>query len=145
MKIYDIITEDLGSAVASAVVGATSAMMNIFDVPPTKKMAAVNAMVDQWDKHWQQILQKDLNAKSKYGLVLQTWLQGLFKNDQSMQTTVDRVLDVKKTVQNGKPNVGYIKSVFGAVFDAQKKRQQAVDKKPFSAKPTVRMKAATSK
>ena len=51
----------------------------------------------------------------------------------------------RQTVQNGKPNVGYIKSVFGAVFDAQKKRQQAVDKKPFSAKPTVRMKAATAK
>ena len=145
MKICDIINEDLGSAVASAVTGATGAMLNIFDVPPTKKMAAVNAMVDQWDKQWTGIVQKDPNAKKSYGLALQTWLQGLFKDDKSMQTGIDRVLDVSKTVQNGKPNVGYIKSVFGQIFDAQKKKQQAIDKQPFSAKPTVRVKAATSK
>jgi len=145
MKIRDIITEDLGSAVASAVMGATDAMMNIFDVPPTKKQAAVDAMVKQWDQEWAGIVQKEPNAKSKYGLALQAWLQGMFKKDKSMQTRVDRVLDVSKTVRNGQPNKAYIKSVFGAVFDAQKKRQQAVDKRSFSAKPTVRMKAATAK
>jgi len=145
MKIRDIITEDLGQAVASAIIGATDAMMNIFDVPPTKRMAAVDAMVKQWDEEWAGIVRKDPSAKKSYGLALQAWLQGMFKKDLSMKKHVDRTLDVSKTVQNGKPNVAYIKSVFGSVFDAHKKRQQAVDKRPLSAKPTVRMKAATAK
>ena len=106
MRIRDIIHEDLGSAVASAVTGATSAMLNIFDVPPTKKMAAVNAMVDQWDKEWPKIVQKDPGAKKKYGLALQSWLQGIFKEDPSMEKYVDRVLDVSKTVKGGRPDAG---------------------------------------
>jgi len=125
--------------------GATDAMLDMFDNPPTKKQASIDAMFAQWDKQWAGIVQKEPNAKSKYGLALQAWLQGMFKKDKSMQTRIDRVLDVSKTVRNGQPNKAYIKSVFGAVFDAQKKRQQAVDKRPFSAKPTVRMKAATAK
>tara|TARA_X000001382_G_scaffold81886_1_gene57680 strand:- start:3055 stop:3489 length:435 start_codon:yes stop_codon:yes gene_type:complete len=144
MRIRDIIHEDLGSAVASAVTGATSAMLNIFDVPPTKKMAAVNAMVDQWDKEWPKIVQKDPGAKKKYGLALQSWLQGIFKEDPSMEKYVDRVLDVSKTVKGGRPDAGYIKAVFAKIFDAQKKRSKSVGKKPYSAKPRVRARAATS-
>ena len=144
MRIRDVIHEDLGSAVASAVTGATSAMLNIFDVPPTKKMAAVNAMVDQWDKEWPKIVQKDPGAKKSYGLALQSWLQGILKKDPQMQKYVDRVLDVSKTVKGGRPDDGYIKSVFAKIFDAEKKRSKSVGKKPYSAKPRVRARAATS-
>lgn len=145
MKIRDIIHEDLGSAVASAIVGATDEFMNIFDVPPTQKQSAVNDMMYQWDQEWTKIVQNEPDAKSKYGLALRAWLQGIFKEDPQMQNFIKRKLDVSKTVQGGRPNERYIKNVFALIFDAEKKRSKRVSREPFSAKPTVRMKAATAK
>ena len=144
MKIQDIIYEDVGQAISQAVVGAADAVLDIFDMPPTQRQQAVNDMVDQWDKEWPKIVQKDPGAKKKYGLALQSWLQGIFKEDPSMEKYVDRVLDVSKTVKGGRPDAGYIKAVFAKIFDAQKKRSKSVGKKPYSAKPRVRARAATS-
>ena len=144
MKIQDIIYEDVGQAISQAVVGAADAVLDIFDMPPTQRQQAVNDMVNQWDKEWPKIVSKDPDAKKSYGLALQSWLQGIFKKDPQMQKYIDRVLDVSKTVKGGRPDVRYIKNVFAQIFDAQKKRAKRVDKEPYSAKPRVRARAATS-
>jgi len=144
MKIQDIIYEDVGQAISQAVVGAADAVLDIFDMPPTQRQQAVNDMVDQWDKEWPKIVSKNPEAKKSYGLALQSWLQGIFKKDPQMQKYIDRVLDVSKTVKGGRPDVRYIKNVFAQIFDAQKKRAKRVDKEPYSAKPRVRARAATS-
>ena len=144
MKIQDIIYEDVGQAISQAVVGAADAVLDIFDMPPTQRQQAVNDMVDQWDKEWPKIVSKDPDAKKSYGLALQSWLQGIFKKEPQMQKYIDRVLDVSKTVKDGRPDVRYIKNVFAQIFDAQKKRAKRVDKEPYSAKPRVRARAATS-
>ena len=144
MKIQDIIYEDVGQAISQAVVGAADAVLDIFDMPPTQRQQAVNDMVNQWDKEWPKIVSKDPDAKKSYGLALQSWLQGIFKKDPQMQKYIDRVLDVSKTVKDGRPDVRYIKNVFAQIFDAQKKRAKRVDKEPYSAKPRVRARAATS-
>ena len=146
MRIYQIINENLGSAVAQAVQGAASSVLNIFDVPPTEKQAAVNDLVSKWDSEWPKIVSKDPGARKKYGLALQSWLQGIFrKTDPNMINYIDRIFDVKQSVKNGRPNTAYIKSVFGKIFDAQKKRDRQYKEPAYSGKPRVRMKAATAK
>ena len=137
MKIRDIITEDLGQAIAQAAYGAADAMLNLFDVPPTQKQSAVNDMMYQWEQEWRTIVQKEPDAKSKYGLALRAWLQTIFKDDPQMKSFIERKLDVSKTVQGGRPNERYIKNVFALIFDAEKKRAKRVSREPFSAKPTT--------
>lgn len=145
MKFKEIVQENIGGAIASAAYGVAQSVLDLFDVPPTQKQRSVNALLSQWNNSWQDIVRADASAKKQYGLALQTWLQQLFDDNAEMQRYIDRVLDVKKTVKNGRPDSQYIKVVFSKIFDAQMKQGKRQDREPYSAKPRVRMKAATAK
>lgn len=129
MKISEI-TEDVSRQAAAQAFGDIATALRKNTSNP------VDQILKNWDSYFADKVQKNPEVKKSYGVELQSFVQQVFGTD------IARKLDIKQTVQNGKPNTAYIKSFFRNAIQQAKK---SADTSVYTAKPTVRVRPGTQK
>lgn len=129
MKISEI-TEDVSRQAAAQAFGDIATALRKNTANP------VDQILKNWDSYFADKVQKNPEVKKSYGVELQSFVQQVFGTD------IAQKLDIKQTVQNGRPNTAYIKSFFRNAIQQAKK---SADTSVYTAKPTVRVPAGTQK
>jgi len=122
MKIQELLEDVSGQAAASAFGDISSALRKSSADP-------VRPILDKWDDTWNSTVKSDPSAKQRYGLELQKFVAFYFDEPTA------RKLNVKRTVNNGKPDAEYIRSFFASNIKNLNTKSGPSD---LTAKPRIR-------